>query len=175
MAKFTEVSGPQIKKTLARRLVPLADSLRNMLTTFGLRTYKVSVMRVKWSGGRRGIGFPSVTKQTVILPTPRISDLNALTEIVQPIGLDEIGNILLEGISGRYTEEELRGLDFYGEEIPPDDEVYYEIEFPRIDNGPSLKRRFFTRSAPHFSPGKLAWNLRLEKSTEDRDRNGDPE
>lgn len=172
--KFTQVTPAQIKASLVRKFIPLGDRLRDMLTKFGLRTYKVSIIRVQWSGGVRGEGTVSVVKETVIEPTPKISDLDSLTEFVQPVGLDEVGGIELSKISGRYTEEELRGLSSVGEEIPPDEEVFYEIEFPRPDGGPSLKRRFFTRSAPQYKPGQLQWTLRLEKTHNDRSREGDP-
>jgi len=175
MAPFTKVTGQQVKKSLARSFVPLADQLRDLLTKFGLRTYQVSLVRVQWSGGRRGVGAATVKSQTVLEPTPKIGDLNGLTEILTPIGLNDQGSILLTQISGRYTEEELLGLDEYGNDIPLDEEFFYEIEFPRTDGKPSEMRRFFPRSVPSYKPGGLQWTVRLEKANEDRDRNGDPE
>ena len=57
MAKrFTEATSAQAKKSLARSFIPLADSLRDMLTKFGLRAYKVTIVRIEWSGGKRGRG-----------------------------------------------------------------------------------------------------------------------
>lgn len=173
MAKFTEVTAQQLKNTLARRFVPLADSLRDLLTKFGLRTYKVSIIRVRWSGGARGVGVAEVIDQTVLLPTPKISDMSALTAILQPVGMDEVGGIELSEVSGRYTEEQLRGLGEDGAPIDDDVEVFYEVEFPRVDGGPSIKRRFINRSAPTYNAGGLQWSLRLEKAHEDRSREGD--
>lgn len=176
MAKpFTKVTGQQIQNSLARKFVPLADSLRDLFTKFGLRPYIVRMVRVAWNGIERGVGLPQVESAVVIEPTPKITDFTALQEIVQPIGLDEIGGILLSEVSGRYTEEELKGLKPGETEIPPHIEFFYEIEFPRIDNAPVVKRRFFIRSAPAYESGRLQWSLRLEKSTEDRALNGDPE
>lgn len=167
---FTKVTPESIKKSLARRFVPLADNLRDLLTKFGLRTYNVALVRVRWSGGMRGVGVPEVIKLEPLLPTPAITDLSALTELVQPVGLDEVGSIELSGLSGRYSEEFLRGLDYEGESIPVSDEVFYEIEFPRTDGGEALKRRFYGRSAPTYSAGKLQWSLRLERAHDDRPR-----
>jgi len=164
----------QLNKTLARKFIPLGDSLRDLLTKFGLRPYKVRIVRIRWSGGRRGIGTAVVEKALDILPTPKVLDLSTLTEIVNPVGLDEVGIILVTQISGRFTDEDLRFLDNDGGDQDPDSEVFYEIEFPRSDGRPGDKRRFFLRSAPMYMAGKLQWQLRLERAHEDRERNGDP-
>jgi len=175
MAKrFTEVTSSQAKKTLARRFIPLADSLRDMLTKFGLRAYKVTIVRVEWSGGKRGRGASSVLSEKVILPTPKMSSLDALNEMVQPIGLEELGSVELSQISGTFSEEDLRGTSAEGDAIPQSQEFYYEVEFYPHD-GPPQRRRFFPRSAPVYYPGRLQWSIRLEKANEDRQRNGDAE
>lgn len=173
--KFTDPTSLQLNKTLARRFIPLADKLRDLMTKFGLRPYKVRVMRVKWSGGSRGVGQPSVVSELHILPTPLISDLTSLQEIVQPVGLDEVGSILLSEVSGTLTEDDLMGRGTDGESVGVDDEVFYEIEFPRPDGKASTRRRFYMTSPPHYFAGKLQWQIRLEKAHEDRDRSGDPE
>ncbi len=174
--KFTTVNAQQVKGTLVRSFVPLADSLRDLLTKFGLRTYRVSIIRVQWSGGRRGVGAPVVIASEDILPTPKISDLTALTEFVQPVGQDEIGGIEVSKISGRYTEDQLRGLGAGGEEIPADQEVFWEVAYPDPASSTFIARRFQVRSAPTFSPGSFQWTVRLERSHEDRNRdNGDVE
>lgn len=175
MAKFTDLTAQQYAKTLARRFVPLADTLRDLLTKFGLRPYKVRIIRVKWSGGRRGVGAPTVASELHLLPTPLISDLTSLQAIVHPVGLDEHGALLLSEVSGRYTEDELLGRDSEGQPVGADDEFFYEIEFPRPDGLSSTRRRFFPQGAPQYYAGKLQWQIRLERSHEDRDRDGDPE
>lgn len=173
--KFTDPTSQQLNKTLARRFIPLADRLRDLMTKFGLRPYKVRIIRVKWSGGQRGVGAASVVGEVHILPTPLISDLTGLQEIVQPVGLDEIGTILLSEVSGTFTEDDLMGRGSDGSAIAADDEVFYEIEFPRPDGKASTRRRFTVNSAPHYYAGKLQWQVRLDKAHEDRDRSGDPE
>jgi len=175
VAKFTEVTAQQIKKTLARKFVPLADNLRNLLTKFGLRTYKVSIIRIRWTGGRRGVGIAEVVLVTPLLPTPKVADLSSISEVVQAVGLQEDGGSEVSEISGRYTEEELRGQNPAGDDIPRDEEVFYEIEFPRLDGQPSIKRRFFIRSAPSYNAGSLQWSVSLTKTNEDRLRTGAPE
>jgi len=174
-SKFTDPTSLQLGKTLARRLVPLADKLRDMLTKFGLRPYKVKVVRVKWSGGARGAGAPVVVGDLHILPTPLISDLNSLSNIVEAVGLTEVGSLTLSEVSGRFSEDDLLGRDSEGNPVAPDEEFFYEVEFPRLDGKPSTRRRFYPRSPPQYHAGKLQWTVRLEKALEDRDRTGDPE
>jgi len=174
VAKFTPVTSQQIKGTLARKFVGLGDTLRNMLTTFGLRTYRVSLVGIQWSGGERGVGTPTVLSELLILPTPKLVDMTALTEIVQPIGLDEAGSVQVEQISGTFTEEQLLGRDANGNDIPADQEFFWEIEFPRLDGKPGEKRRFFPRGAPMYYPGRLQWVVRLEKGHSNRQRDGSP-
>lgn len=166
-ARFTEVSARVAQASLARRFVPLADSLRDMLTRFGLRQYSVSTVRVRWSGGRRGVGVAEVVESVPLLPVPKVSSLDALSEVVQPVGLDELGNVELSAVSGRYTEEQLRGYR-EGGAIPPDEEFFYEVTFFPQD-GPPQRRRFYPRSPPAYHPGRLQWTVRLEKANEDRD------
>lgn len=175
MAKFTTVTSSQVKKTLARRFIPLGDSLRNLLTKFGLRTYRVTLVKVQWSGGERGVGLPTVLSEEILLPTPKISDINGLTEVVQAVGLDELGQLTVSQISGRYTEEQLLGRAADGDDISEDTEFFWEVEFPHPDGTPGTKRRFFPRGAPQYEPGRLQWTVRLEKSNENRARSGDPQ
>lgn len=172
--KFTDLTAKQITATLAQRLIPVADRVRDLFTRFGMRPYKIRIVRVRWSDGSRGVGTPIVENTLDLLPTPLVQDLTTLTEIVQPVGLDEVGSILVSEISGRFTDNDLRFLSADGSPPDPDVEVYYEIEFPKLD-GTSDKRRFFLRSAPHYAAGRFMWQLRLEKAHEDRARNGDPE
>jgi hypothetical protein len=175
MAKrFTEVTSAQAKKTLARRFVGLADSLRDLLTKFGLRSYRVSLVRIQWSGGKRGRGVPTVVEETPILPTPKIGSLEAISEMASSIGLNEVGSLELSQVSGTFTEEQLSGRSPEGDPIPPSQEFFYEVEFFPNDGLPT-KRRFFPSSAPVYFPGRLQWCVQLTKANKDRMREGDPE
>lgn len=174
MAKFTEITSNQLKRTLARKFIPLGDRLRDLLTKFGLRTNRTSLVFIQWSGGQRGVGTPTVISEELILPSPKINDLSILSADVQDLGINEQGQIEVSEISGRYTEEQLMGRSADGSDTPEDTEFFWEIEFPKPDGTPGEKRRFFPRSAPSYEPGKLQWRLRLERSTDDRARNGDP-
>lgn len=173
---FDDPTKMRLGGTLAQKLIPVADGIRNLFTRFGLRTYKVRIVRVSWAGGRRGLGVPTVVRELDIMPTPLVQDLTTLTEIATPVGLDEAGVIVVSEISGRFTDDQLRFLDNDGEEPGPDENVFYEIEYPQ-PGGPSVtsvKRRFYLQGAPYYSAGRFQWSIRLVRVNEDRSRQGDP-
>lgn len=173
---FTDPTAMQLDRTLGQRLIPVADRVRDLHTKFGLRPYKVRVVRMQWASGERGRGLPVVAKELDILPTPLVQDLSTMMEIVQPVGLDEVGTIIVSEISGRFTDDDLRFAGSDGSSPGPDEEVFYEIEFPRTPDGlPGDKRRFFLRAAPMYFAARFQWQVRLEKAHEDRMRNGDYE
>lgn len=172
--KYTDPSFVQFERSLGQRLVPVADQIRDLATKFGLRPYKVRLVRVRWSGGERGVGTPVAEHEEQILPTPLILDLTTMTAVVQPVGLDEVGLVGLAEVSGRYTEDQLRFLNPDGGPPGRDEEVFYEVEFLRPDGLEGERRRFYLRTAPYYNPGRLQWMLRLERAHDDRQRNGDP-
>ena len=171
--KFTKLSGTELSRTLASCLISVADSVRDIYTQLGLRTYSVKIIRTAWTGGRRGVGIEYIKDSLDILPTPRISSLDELTEVLQPVGLDELGSIRVSEISGRFSEDQLLGRIPDGIPIDKDEQVFYEIEFPRADGISGVKRRFAPRSAPNYEASTLQWSMRLERTREDRARNGD--
>lgn len=170
--QFDDPTKMNIKSTLAQKLIPVADSIRNLNTRFGLRSYKLRIVRVRWSGGRRGMGYPVVDATMDILPTPLVQDLTTVTEILNPVGLDEAGMIGVSEISGRFTDAELRLAFDDGEPPGPDEEVFYEIEYPQPEDKDSIKRRFSLRGAPYYDAGQFQWRIRLEKANEDRSAAG---
>ena len=171
-SKFTQIAPGQYPNTLAGSFIGLADDLRDMFTQFGLRAYVVRRIRVRWPGGKRGLGDPVVIFSDPILPTPRVTSLDGLTELLHPIGLDEHGSFRLSEISGTYTEDDLRGLDQQGNGPAADESFFYEIEFSRPDGLAGEKRRFFPSGPATYNAGKLQWTLLLERQHEDRARDG---
>ena len=171
---FTDLTGMQLDSTLGQQLIPVVDGLRDLLTSFGIRPYVLRVVRVQWSGARRGYGQPYVKATRDILPTPKITDLSGLTEVANPVGLDEIGNVLVTQISGSFTDEFFRFVTPDNTELNPNEEVFYEIEFPQPSGKPGEKRRFALRGAPMYFASKFYWQLRLERTRSDRPNNGDP-
>lgn len=172
LPKYTQVNSKTIARSLSQRLIPVADRIRDLYTRFGMRPYRARIIRIRWSGDMRGVGTPLVEKSIDLLPTPLVLDMSTMTEIVQPVGLDEVGTILMTEISGKFTDYQLRFLYEDGREPEKTEEIFYEIEFPKPD-GSNDKRRFYLRSAPHYFAGKFMWQVRLEKAHQDRASNGD--
>lgn len=170
---FTLLDPNSYKDTLARKLIPVADRIRDLHTRFGGRNYLVRIIKTCWSGGRRGIGKEEIVFIEEILPTPRVLDLGTLQEIVTPVGLNEVNAIQIDQISGRYSDEFLLGVDKNNNEPAPNENVFYEVEFPRVDGRPTRKLRFHISSAPDFRPYGFQWSITLEKADEDRDTTGE--
>lgn len=161
------------QSTLARRLVPVADRLRNLNTRFGLRPYVVRQVRTRWSGGEQGVGAEVVEDECALLPTPKVESMDGLSEILQPIGLDENGSLRVTEISGSYSEDDLLGL-VDGKDPEEGQQIYYEIEFMQANGAPSVRRRFTLAGAPVYKPDEFQWVVTLAKSISNRERNGDP-
>ena len=172
---FTKPTPVSVRASLAHDLKPVADDLRDLYTQFGLRPYVVRLIRTRWTGGKRGIGQEEVVDEHTLLPTPRVRDLSGLREVLQPVGLDELGDVQVDQISPKMTEDELRFLDKHTAEPARDDEaVWWDIEFVRPDGLPGLRRRFVLVGAPDYRADRFGWSVRLAKAHEDRGRDGIP-
>lgn len=172
-AGFTAVDAASASCTLARKLIPTVDRLRDLYTQFGLRPYTIRIIKTRWSGGLRGRGVEEITFERILDPTPLVTDIGGVAEIVTPIGLNESGTIRVAQISGRFTEDMLRGHDSIGTPPSLDEQVFYEVEFPNPGNGDSFRRRFTLRAVPMYFASRFEWVISLEKQDEDRARNGE--
>lgn len=169
------VSTPQLlAKSLGQRLIPVVDRARDKLTKFGLRPYRVKIIRTRWSGPRRGVGVEVLIHELEVLPTPLVVDMSTLTEMVTPVGVNEQGSVQLQKVSGRYTEETLIGVGPDGNAVAPNETVYYEIEFFRRDGRPAEKRRFVRDSLPSYNSTSVEWMVSLVNVIEKRGRDGSP-
>jgi len=155
-------------------LISVADGIRNLYASFGLRPYVVRIIKTRWSGGRRGVGAETVISETPILPVPLASDISSLAEVNTAVGVDEFGEIVVSQISGAYTEDFLRGQDSQGRPVAVDEQFYWEIEFPpSCAGGDGDRRRFVVKGAPYYKADAFHWSVRLEKARMDRARNGE--
>lgn len=172
---FTVLTDGSFADTLAQKLRPVADQMRDLLTQAGLRPYIVRLIWTQWSEGERGFGVEEVFQEEMLLPTPKVMNVETLDEMVRPMGTEEFGRVEVTQISGRYTENFLRGFDQTGAPVPENQNFYYEIEFPN-ENGtfPGIKRRFSIASAPQYYPGKFGWAIKLDKAIQNRNLNGTP-
>lgn len=170
---FTRITSDSVGNNLVASLQKTVDKIRDIHTQLGRRLYIVRQVKTRWSGGARGVGIETVIDEMEILPTPMVTDLSTLTQVLTPVGLNEAGSVQVTEVSRRYSEERLLGLDADGDEPAPDEHVYWEIEYPREDGRPPLKRRFTLSSAPSIGSG-FQWRFTLSKTDEDRGRDGSP-
>lgn len=169
---YTVATPGLLKKSLARKLVPVVDKIRDISTRLGARPYRVRLVRTHWDSGQRGVGAELVMLQMEIVPTPKVIDMSTLAEVVTSVGVAEIGVVQLQQVSGRYTEELLTGVDSDGNPLGGADSLYYEIEFFRPDGKESDKHRFTLASTPYYNATKFQWFITLDAELEKRKRNG---
>jgi hypothetical protein len=168
---FTKLG--DIKNTLTAKLTRTVDKIRDLHTVFGRRPYVVRIIRSKWSGPKRGRGTEIFVSESCLSPTPLVSDLSSLQEVLTPIGFNEMGAVQVSEISGRYSEEFLLGVDSDGNQLNPNESFFWEIEYPRRDGKPSQKRRFHVQSTPTYSAARFQWSVSLNAVDQDRARNGE--
>lgn len=174
--QYAQLNGLDLSKTLGRRLISTVDRLRDLNVRFGFRPYEVHVVRTRWTGGERGAGQEVVISDTPILPTPLLLSLDGVQRIVNIVGLDEIGTVRVEQVSGNYAENFLSGNDAQGNGSDADTQFFYEIQFPTpgtVSDG-APRRRFFLNASPTYDATRFMWTLSLQRSHVDRHDNGSP-
>jgi hypothetical protein len=176
----------QAARTLAQRLSPIADRLRQLNTNLGIRPYRVFLTWTRFGGEKRGEGVETVVYRREILPTPKVASLDSTTFSLFHAGTVPVGSIKLSEISNvRWTEDLLRGLDpcaipelakakTPGQPPPMDQGIPqpYDFFFEVVedDRGGCEPFRFRYRllNKPFRLPGKVMWQVMLEKCSEDR-------
>lgn len=198
----------EVSQTLTDNLTGVADDIRALYTDFGLRPYRVFLTWVRWTrdtnadgivagtemdllDGERGVGRAVVVREEEVLPTPRITSLNAVRKELDVTGLTEKGGIAIDQISPRYTEDFLMGLvapyvdpsdpnnlvtdiEFFWEVQEDRPECYQEnpIDAPRqAERQP--RRRFHPAGTPFRAADQFQWIVPLTRADADRARDGD--
>lgn len=173
LCEFTRVEDV-VGTTLIDSLGGVVDCVRDLYTTLGLRTYEVSLVWTRWTGGERGVGNEFVVQVLPLLPTPKLSDLSSLELQLKEIGSNEQGTLTVTELSSRYTEDLLLGRAgplVSGEAIPPDVNFFWEVFLPS-KRGEGIRRRFTPASAPSKRPDSFDWEIRLMQQDEARQRDG---
>lgn len=174
--EFARPTGFELGQSFGRALIPVADVCRDIAVQLGLRPYEVHIVRTKWTVDTRGAGSEIVIADIPLLPVPKVTSLDGLAEIVNPIGVDELGSVRVSEISGRYSEQFLRGLDAQGNSPARDEQFYWEILFPqlgRVDDY-GYRRRFTMAAAPNYEPDNVQWTVVLQRARGDRNPDGSP-
>jgi hypothetical protein len=148
-------------------LVSTADAMRQLLTDFGLRPYRVFLVWVGWTpdvdedgmvqeeeleldAGVEGTGRAVLLKEVELLPTPLIESMAGVAGNLDATGLTERGNVNVSQISMGYTEDQLLGLlpEFrhpsFPDTLKPGVSFFWEIQ----EN----------RNAGHRIPGTAAFS-----------------
>jgi hypothetical protein len=185
-AELPELSGrlrpplPQLEPlTLAGRLVPTADKIRNLYARFGVHIYRVFLVHASWTGGKRGVGELQVTARREILPVPRVRDYDSVRRGIRSTGVTEEGDIVVDRISPKYAEDDLLGKtpDLVDPSLPrtsrPDVQFWWEIEENRPSTPNPMIRRFSPPAAvPFLKRDAFQWSVTLTKQAGDRGRRG---
>lgn len=160
----------QPSRSLVEELAPIADEMRQLLTDFGLRPYRVFSVVVAWSGKAIGRGNALVVSEQELLPTPLV-DLSPVRTEVKTAGRVEEGDATLRQVSARYTEADLEVL-FCRHPLPPGHEAFVEVRIDARDGADTKRRRFVVRGAPYRRAGDFEWTVKLSRQQEDRKPDG---
>ncbi len=161
---------------LVVRLVPVVDKIRQLYISFGLRPYRVFLVHVMWTGTQRGDGNEVEISRREILPTPRLLDMNATSEILRAYGLTEEGGVAVDQITTKYTEDDLMGRtpDLNDPAVPRTGlrnvDFFWEVQESRPSNPPPTPRRYEPNSVPMLGRDRFQWRVTLSKQQFDRAR-----
>lgn len=163
---------------LAASLVPVVDGIRQLYTDMGIRPYRVFLVHVQWAGGERGLGEPQELSRREILPTPRVRDMSATSEVLRATGLTEEGGISIDQISAKYSEDDLMGItpDLKNLADPRTSrkqvQFYWEVVENRSIEPTGRRRRYRPISAPTISKDGFQWIVSLTRQDAERSRSG---
>lgn len=167
----------EVPATLMSQMSPDIDEIRQIATDLGLRPRRVFIVHVLWTGVKVGDGNPIEISRREILPTPRIRDMSATTEVVSPFGRVEEGGIVVDRISAKYSEDDLTGKT--PDLIDPamtrtgkrNGEYFWEVQENRPGFPKTIPRRYIHAAAPTLMRGGSHWRIPLNKQNVDRSRN----
>jgi len=160
--------------------VPVVDRIRSMYGTFGVHVYRVFMVHCRWTGGRRGVGDPVIVSRREITPVPRVRDLGSVRRNLITSGVAEEGDVVVDRISARYTEDDLLGHtpDMVDPEAPRTSDRAMEFWYEVVENRPSNptpKVRRFSKpvTVPYLKRDGLQWVMTLTKQDGDPGRRGE--
>ena len=156
--------------SLVEDFAGLADDMRQMAADFGLRPYLVYSVVVRWSGGERHRGTPSVVWEAAFLPVPKVEGTDQIAHELRAGGDVKRGTLRLTGLSARYTQDDIEHL--FCRRLRTDEEHYIEVRVDGRDGTQVVRSRYVISAEPER--GVLGWSVRLTKHDEDRTRSGRP-
>ena len=167
----------EVRASLMGEISPIVDDLRQIAVDLGLRPYRVFIVHVLWTGVKVGDGNPVEISRREILPTPRIRDMSATTEVLSAFGRVEEGGIVIDRISAKYSEDDLTGKT--PDLIDPamtrtgkrNGEYFWEVQENRPGFPKTIPRRYVHAAVPTLMRGGSHWRIPLNKQNVDRSRN----
>lgn len=153
--------------SLAASLAPVADDMRQLLVDFGMRHYEVFSIVVRWSGGERHRGEASVISELPFLPVPKVKNVGLVNRELRPAGTVNRGDVALEGLSPRYTQDDI--LLLFPRELRAGEEHFIEIRMDARDKNAERQRYTFIGRPERRA---FDWTVRLTAQDEARTRGG---
>lgn len=147
----------------------VADDLRQMLTDFGARPYRVFCVVVSWNGGEVGRGDQEVLAETELLPTPLI-DLSSVRYVVTSAGRTDNGYTKLYEVSPRYTQDDVEHL--FHRELGPGEQSFVEVRMDGRDGTKPVRHRLTVSGVPFRDSDGFQWVVPLMIQQENRTRDG---
>lgn len=196
VGKLRPLTPFEARNTLAHRLSPRVDRLRQVATRFGIRSDRVFLVWTKFTGLERGEGEEQEVQRLEILPTPRVHDLTSISLNPLTGGILPAGSVRVDRISARFNDDILQGR------VPPGSaergkrtnepfDFFYEIvadgrsdaplvgcgdvhEAELVSGGPTkaARARFRPASMPERREGGVEYSIVLERISEDRTAEG---
>lgn len=160
------------ERSLVEEMGSVVDEARQLVTDLGLRPYQVWSVVVRWSGGERHRGTPTVRSEMQFLPTPLVESQSRVSKELREAGSVLRGNVRMVEVSPRYTEDDI-DLLFPRATLGIGEEHFIEVRMDARD-GQSERRRYVVSSLPERRPGRFDWEVGLTKQDEDRTRRGAP-
>lgn len=168
----------EARRTLAHRLSPRVDRIRQIATKLGIRPYECYLVWQKWNGSERGEGTPTEARRIQILPNPKVEDIAAVSLGLFGIGMIPVGSIRVTRISAsRFTQDMLTGKwvpTQHENTIPEPYSFFYEIVEDGRGDDPPVRAKYRLLSTPFRRAGQVDWTILLEKISEDLGRDGLP-
>lgn len=93
----------EAKRSLANRLAPTADRVRQIATRLGIRPYRCFLVWTRFSGEDRGEGDENLIARVELLPTPKVSELTSQQLLLYGAGTLPTGSLRVEKVSATFT------------------------------------------------------------------------
>jgi hypothetical protein len=186
----------QAARSLANRLARPVDRIRQVAVRLGARSRRVFLVWQVWGGDQRGDGTPYEVDRLELLPTPRVTGLDAVALTAVSAGVLPVGTIRVDQISAAYTESTLRGLfsvkagifeevesgsamsqlvpcgPHPADHVPQPVSFFYEVVEDGRHEGLPLRQKYRLSAQPTLDETRVMWKLVLERVSEEANRDG---